>query len=79
MGTAETPTWVVIEREHGAPLALGPYPDAPAAEHAMDEAPLVQGLCEEDATDCYTAPGAAADAVRVLIDLSNPDHTGAPS
>jgi len=71
--------WVVVERERGPALAVGPYATERDAVHAMENALLIDGLCEEDCTDCYTAPGddlpTGADIGR--IDPDDVDHTAA--
>ncbi len=71
--------WILINRQYSADLLVGPYDDQPAAEHAMNNAPLIDGFCEDDCLDC-TAVGIngidpAWEVVR--IDPDDPDHTGA--
>lgn len=53
--TAQTTgIWVRIEREHSpADVWIGPYPSVDAATAAMNEAPVIQGLCETDCIECY--------------------------
>jgi hypothetical protein len=76
-------SYIVIEREHAVPLLVGPYPDAVVAGAALEHSLLIDGLCEEDCTDAYTTPdipgvsinGHAAELL--IVDLDNPDHTGA--
>ena len=78
--TTPAAAWVFIERESNDFLAVGPYPTRDAAQHAVQAAPLIEGLCEEDALDAFVAavePG--AHWKRVMVDLSDPDHTGAPA
>jgi|GEM_PF-6772841 len=68
--------WIHIERQHGPSLAVGPYPSAAAAATALDSV-LVDGLCEEDALDCYSSPGSPGEGEeQVIIDLNDPHHTG---
>ncbi|MDQ7993781.1 MAG: hypothetical protein REI45_14010 [Propionicimonas sp.] len=78
--TAETGGlfWVYIETAAGLIKAIGPYPTRRAADHALMHAPLIDGLCEEDAVDAWTNDlQPAPDAVRGLIDPMDPLHTGA--
>lgn len=68
--------WVLIEREHGIPVQIGPYPSHWAATIALQDSLLVDGFCEEDAIDAVvvTEPG---DEVEVVVpDLTDPHHTG---
>lgn len=69
-----TEWFVHIERDNDPDVLIGPYPTGDAAEQALNHALLVQGLCEEDASDCYIEP---IDVC--LIDRANPDHTGVPA
>lgn len=70
--------WVYIETAAGQILAVGPYPSEHAAIHALTYAPLIDGLCEEDAVDAWAdAEPVPAVAHRILIDPMNPHHTGA--
>lgn len=74
------PAWILIERQYGDPLLIGPYPDEQVATHAMDHALLIDGFCEEDCLDCYTVTSPPSYAHEcVVIDPGNPDHTGAPA
>lgn len=69
--------WVVIEREHGPDLAVGPYTDEAAATLALEESPLIDGFCEEDALDAYATDDAPADDIeRVVIDPKDRTHHG---
>lgn len=73
--------WIVIDRDFHPSEALGPYPTAVAAEHAMEHALLVEGECQEDCLDCWTAPvdEVDPDLEIVLIDPDDEDHTGRPA
>lgn len=74
------PAWVLIERQYGDPLLVGPYPDEEVAAYAMDHALLIDAFCEEDCVDCYTVTSPPDFPHEpVLIDLSDPDHTGVGS
>ncbi len=70
--------WVYIVRQYGRPLAVGPYPSPRAAEHALEHALLVDGLCEIDCLDAWsdqTPP--TPEHERIVIDPDDPDDTGA--
>lgn len=70
-------TWIRIEREHSKNAFVGPYKDEAQAEHAMNNALLIDGICEEDALDAYIEIGQYSEEDDVfLIDLNNPHHTG---
>ncbi|MFE5342590.1 hypothetical protein ACFQ80_20375 [Isoptericola sp. NPDC056578] len=73
--------WILVEREHSPSLHVGPYPSLAAADHAQCHALLIDGFTEDDATDVQvlTDRTEPADAVTVLIDLADPDHTGVGS
>jgi len=74
--------WVLVERddpdrEPEPDLIVGPYPDEPTAFLAMEHSLLIEGFCEESATDCYLVnrdpePGEE----QVLVDLTDPHHLG---
>lgn len=76
--------WVAIERERpDKDLVIGPYPNEDSARLAMEESLLVQGELEEGGTDCFIKRVAGTfpqtrEIEGVLIDLDNPDYTGAP-
>jgi len=68
--------WILVEREHGVPLLVGPYPDEPAAARALDSL-LIDDFAEEDALDIRTLtepPG--FKVLEVIPDLADPHHTG---
>lgn len=71
--------WVLIERENNPDALVGPYPDEAAAVLAMEEALLIDGLCEEDSLDCNTVTISGFDPAWDvhIIDPDDPDHTGA--
>ena len=74
------PWWIVIERDSGSDLAVGPFPTEAMAAVSMDDSLLIQGLVEEDCLDCWTTnkllPDNDPSIERVIIDLDDPDHTG---
>lgn len=45
--------WILVEREHGAPLAVGPFADEGQAAEFMNDSSQVQGIAEEDALDIF--------------------------
>ena len=71
---------IYIERQYSADLWVGPYPTTADAEHALAHARLIDGFCQEDCLDARVFDHAhvPANATVVLIDLNDPDHTGAP-
>ena len=50
---ASGPFWVLVEREHGDPLAVGPFSDAFEALEFMNDSMQIQGIAEEDALDIF--------------------------
>ena len=76
------PWWVYIQRDHSdTDLAVGPYPDQESATLAMNEALLITGFCEEDCLDCWISMDQPEEPEKheiVVVDLDDPDHTGAP-
>ena len=72
-----TPHWIYIQRQYGPDLFIGPYPSDAVAAHAMEDALLIDGFCEEDCLDCFvTTDSPTADLQVIFVDLSNPDHVG---
>ena len=74
------PWWIVIERDRGRDVAVGPFLTEAMATVSMDDSLLIQGLVEEDCLDCWTTnkllPDNDPSIERVIIDLDDPDHTG---
>ncbi|MGF0118822.1 hypothetical protein ACQFYA_21215 [Promicromonospora sp. Marseille-Q5078] len=73
----QTGHWIIVEREHSADLAVGPYPTADAAVVALDSL-LIDGFAEEDATDIialYEPGPPPEDTDVVLVNLDDPHHT----
>lgn len=83
---AAGPHWVVVEREHGAPLAVGPFASEDAAETFMNDSSQVQGIAEEDSLDIYVGSGelhplvgvvpAQHDGPRVLATIQKQEWVG---
>jgi hypothetical protein len=74
--TATTAWWVLVEREHTS-LAVGPYITEEEATRAMEDALLIEGLVQEDCTDCFiTRTPEVGEDGWVLIDRADPDHMG---
>lgn len=71
---ADGPHWVMIEREHGAPLAVGPFTSADTAEVFMNGSVQVQGLAEEDSLDVYVGSGDLAPEVGRIPVQPDDDH-----
>lgn len=68
--------WIYIEREDKTDLMVGPYPTIEAAAHAMNNALLVDALCEENCVDCYTTEEEPVLETVVHVNMDDPDHTG---
>lgn len=75
--TIDTAHWVWLERDE-KDMYIGPYSTESDAVRAMEHALLIEGECQEDATDCATFYGSPDPAISdvVLIDPDDPDHTG---
>ena len=75
------PWWIVIERDRGNDVAVGPFPTEAMATVSMEDSLLIQGLVEEDCLDCWITnkalPNDDPSTEQVIIDLDDPDHTGA--
>ena len=72
-----TAWWVRIDRDHHLDALVGPYADQAQADRAMQDALLIDGLCQEDCLDAYTTQDQPTDLHDVhVIDPTNPDHTG---
>lgn len=55
MQAAETgPFWVYIQGDEMQDAWVGPYATEDAANYALDHSSLVDMLCAENATECYT-------------------------
>lgn len=81
--------WVVIERmdtEYESQLpdqVFGPYPSEEAATKAMEDSLLIEDACASTdnpwiVDECYVNPSHAEDADVILVDLTDPHHTGEP-
>lgn len=69
--------WIVVARERAnTDLIVGPYPDEAAARFAMENAPLIEDLCQRDCIDCWIQVQPPADGQEhVLVDLADPQDT----
>jgi len=71
--------WVAITRFDHPDLAVGPYPSEQAAQRAMEDSLLVEGICEEDCDDAFLISGTPdPDLEQVIVDLRDPHHSGVP-
>jgi hypothetical protein len=61
----DTPSYVVIERQHSRDLAVT-YPSEALADKAVTDSPLIDAFCEEDALDCYSSSN-IPDGAEVII------------
>ena len=69
--------WSVwIERMDGSTISFGPYPTEKSAIEAMENSLLIESECMTDATDCWVAGNATSEDIHVIIDISDPHHTG---
>lgn len=71
----QTGWWVYIKRQYTADLAVGPYATKEIVDAAFESSLLIDGFCEEDCLDAWTADEQPDDAwERVYIDPADPDH-----
>lgn len=70
--------WIYIDRQYSRNLAVGPYFSRTVADHAMQNALLIDAFCEEDCLDAYISEETPKLSERniVKVDLDDPDHTG---